>query len=53
MTEVIGSFASVNDIVSCCANDIGTPGVAEHCHFIDGQDQADTFNTRLRARQVE
>jgi NADH:ubiquinone reductase (H+-translocating) len=31
------------------ANDFGTPGVAEHCHFIDSQDQADTFNTRLRA----
>ena len=31
------------------ANDFGTPGVAEHCHFIDSQDQADTFNARLRA----
>lgn len=35
-----------------CANDFGTPGVAEHCHFIDSQDQADTFNTRLRAHVV-
>ena len=31
------------------ANDFGTPGVAEHCYFIDGQNQADTFNARLRA----
>jgi len=31
------------------ANDFGTPGVAEHCHFIDSQDQADAFNQRLRA----
>jgi NADH dehydrogenase len=31
------------------ANDFGTPGVAEHCHFIDSQDQADAFNLRLRA----
>jgi NADH dehydrogenase len=31
------------------ANDFGTPGVVEHCHFIDSQDQADVFNTRLRA----
>jgi NADH:ubiquinone reductase (H+-translocating) len=32
------------------ANDFGTPGVAEHCHFIDTQDQADTFNAHLRAQ---
>ena len=31
------------------ANDFGTPGVVEHCHFIDSQDQADAFNGRLRA----
>ena len=31
------------------ANDFGTPGVVEHCHFIDSHDQADTFNARLRA----
>ena len=31
------------------ANDFGTPGVVEHCHFIDSQDQADAFNARLRA----
>ena len=34
------------------ANDFGTPGVAEHCHFIDSQDQADVFNARLRAHVV-
>jgi NADH dehydrogenase len=32
------------------ANDFGTPGVVEHCHFIDSPDQADAFNARLRAR---
>jgi NADH:ubiquinone reductase (H+-translocating) len=31
------------------ANDFGTPGVIEHCHFIDSPDQADVFNARLRA----
>ncbi|HHA2818021.1 TPA: NAD(P)/FAD-dependent oxidoreductase [Stenotrophomonas maltophilia] len=31
------------------ANDFNTPGVAEHCHFIDGQQQAEAFNTELRA----
>src|SRR5215475_14042064 len=34
------------------ANDFGTPGVVEHCHFIDSQDQADSFNARLRAQVV-
>ena len=34
------------------ANDFGTPGIAEHCHFIDSQDQADAFNARLRAHVV-
>lgn len=32
------------------ANDFGTPGVVEHCHFIDSPDQADAFNARLRAQ---
>ena len=32
------------------ANDFGTPGVVEHSHFIDSQDQADSFNARLRAQ---
>jgi NADH:ubiquinone reductase (H+-translocating) len=34
------------------ANDFGTPGVVEHCHFIDSHDQADAFNARLRAHVV-
>jgi NADH dehydrogenase len=34
------------------ANDFDTPGVAEHCQFIDSQDQAESFNTRLRAQVV-
>jgi NADH dehydrogenase len=34
------------------ANDFATPGVVEHCHFIDSQDQADSFNARLRAELV-
>ncbi|MEF7616632.1 NAD(P)/FAD-dependent oxidoreductase [Aquincola sp. MAHUQ-54] len=32
------------------ANDFGTPGVAEHCHFIDSQAQAEAFNAQLRGR---
>lgn len=32
------------------ANDFGTPGVSEHCHFIDSQELADNFNARLRAQ---
>ncbi|WP_414443285.1 NAD(P)/FAD-dependent oxidoreductase [Burkholderia sp. 22PA0106] len=32
------------------ANDFGTPGVAEHAHFIDSQQQASRFNEILRAR---
>jgi NADH:ubiquinone reductase (H+-translocating) len=32
------------------ANDFGTPGVAEHCHFIDNLGQAEHFNDLLRAR---
>lgn len=31
------------------ANDFAIPGVAEHCHFIDSQREADAFNDRLRA----
>jgi NADH:ubiquinone reductase (H+-translocating) len=34
------------------ANDFATPGVAEHCHFIDSQAEAESFNARLRARVV-
>lgn len=32
------------------ANDFGTPGVAQHCHFIDSQMQAEQFNAVLRGR---
>ncbi|HIH2744780.1 TPA: NAD(P)/FAD-dependent oxidoreductase [Burkholderia lata] len=32
------------------ANDFGTPGVREHCHFIDSLAQAETFNQALRTR---
>ncbi|MET4678747.1 NAD(P)/FAD-dependent oxidoreductase [Stenotrophomonas rhizophila] len=31
------------------ANDFNTPGVPDHCHFIDGQQEADAFNAQLRA----
>jgi NADH:ubiquinone reductase (H+-translocating) len=34
------------------ANDFGTPGVLENCHFIDSPDQADAFNARLRGQLV-
>ena len=34
------------------ANDFGTPGVVENCHFIDSPDQADAFSARLRAHVV-
>ena len=34
------------------ANDFDTPGVLEHCHFIDSPDQAEAFNARLRAHVV-
>lgn len=33
-----------------CANDFGTPGVHDHCHFIDSQAQAESFNEALRIR---
>src|SRR5262249_60786262 len=32
------------------ANDFGTPGVIENCHFIDDIGQAPLFNDRLRRR---
>lgn len=31
------------------ANDFGTPGIADHCHFMDSQKEAEAFNDRLRA----
>jgi NADH dehydrogenase len=34
------------------ANDFGTRGVAQHCHFIDSHDQAEAFNTGVRAHVV-
>ncbi|MFC4728218.1 NAD(P)/FAD-dependent oxidoreductase [Coralloluteibacterium thermophilus] len=30
------------------ADDFGTPGVAEYCHFIDSQAEAESFNQALR-----
>lgn len=35
------------------ANDFGTPGVLEHCHFIDSQKQAEVFNDALRIRTFQ
>jgi NADH dehydrogenase len=32
------------------ANDFGVTGVAQHCHFIDSQREAEDFNLALRAR---
>ncbi|MBS4075520.1 NAD(P)/FAD-dependent oxidoreductase [Ameyamaea chiangmaiensis] len=34
------------------ANDFGTPGVAEHCLFIDNLVEARAFNDRFRAEQL-
>jgi NADH dehydrogenase len=34
------------------ANDFGTPGVAEHCHFIDSRLQADAFSREARAQML-
>ncbi|WP_136248882.1 NAD(P)/FAD-dependent oxidoreductase [Halomonas borealis] len=38
--ELVLSLGSVS-------NDFGTPGVAEHCHFIDSPDQAELFRQSL------
>lgn len=35
------------------ANDFGTPGVHDHCHFIDSQAQAEIFNQALRIRSFQ
>ncbi len=35
------------------ANDFGTPGVHEHCYFIDSQAQAEIFNQALRIRSFQ
>jgi NADH dehydrogenase len=34
------------------ANDFGVPGVMEHCHLIDSQQQAETFNVALREHAI-
>jgi NADH dehydrogenase len=34
------------------ANDFGTPGVLDHCHFIDSQAQAEHFNEVVRTHIV-
>jgi NADH:ubiquinone reductase (H+-translocating) len=36
--------------VGSCANDFGTPGVIENCHFIDSIGQALHFSDQLRSR---
>lgn len=33
--------------IGSVTNDFGTPGVAEHCFFLDGRGQADAFHQRL------
>jgi NADH dehydrogenase len=33
--------------VGAVSNDFGTPGVREHCMFLENRDQADRFRTRL------
>jgi NADH dehydrogenase len=44
------------DVLLLCigsrANDFGVPGVIEHCHLIDSQQQAETFNVALRERAL-
>jgi len=44
------------DVLLLCvgsrANDFGIPGVMEHCHLIDSQQQAETFNIALRERAL-
>lgn len=34
--------------IGSCANDFGTPGVAEHCLFIDNLIEANSFNEKFR-----
>jgi NADH:ubiquinone reductase (H+-translocating) len=55
--EVVAGFRELDyDVLvlalGSSANDFGTPGVLEHCHFIDSQDQAEAFNARLRVQVV-
>lgn len=35
------------------ANDFGTPGVDEHCFYIDSRRQADVFNQEIRLRLLQ
>lgn len=35
------------------ANDFGTPGVAEHCFYIDSRRQAEAFNQEIRLRVLQ
>ena len=35
------------------ANDFGTPGVAEHCFYIDSRQQAEAFNQEIRLRVLQ
>jgi len=35
------------------ANDFGTPGVAENCHFVDNIGEANAFNNLLRSRMLQ
>lgn len=52
--ELVGQRKLVYDVlvlaVGSRANDFGTPGVMQHCHFIDSQAQAERFNAVLRGR---
>ncbi|MFT3758177.1 NAD(P)/FAD-dependent oxidoreductase [Thauera sp.] len=51
--EVLGERRVGYDVLFLAAgsraNDFGTPGVGEHCFFIDDLHQAETFNDRLYA----
>lgn len=52
--ELVGQRALPYDLLVLAlgsrANDFGTPGVAQRCHFIDSQAQAEHFNAVLRGR---
>jgi len=52
--EVMGRHAIRYDYaifaVGSVSNDFGTPGVAEHCTFLDSRDQAERFRLRLLNR---
>ncbi|PVE21240.1 FAD-dependent oxidoreductase [Microvirga sp. KLBC 81] len=50
-TEVIGRHRIRYDYLILClgavSNDFGTPGVREHCLFLDNREQADRFRQKL------